>query len=108
MKPTIWFLTLLALLLAPHLASAYYDPGVQRWINRDPIEEQGGLNLYCFVNNAPSRHWDFDGLSGQLLDCGAIASQALSDCLGYVPSPRVSAKFLLRLNKKLEMPVFMG
>jgi hypothetical protein len=37
MKPMIWSLALLALFSTPHLASAYYDPGVQRWINRDPL-----------------------------------------------------------------------
>ena len=30
-----------------------YDPNLQRWLNRDPIAEQGGLNLYAFVNNNP-------------------------------------------------------
>ena len=61
MKPTIWFLTLLALLSAPHLASAFYDPGVQRWINRDPIAESGGFNLYCFLRNEPTAHLDSFG-----------------------------------------------
>ncbi len=33
----------------------YYTPSMGRWINRDPIEEQGGLTLYGFVkNNAPN------------------------------------------------------
>src|SRR5262252_10346870 len=27
----------------------FYDPGLQRWVNRDPIAEAGGLNLYRFV-----------------------------------------------------------
>ncbi|BDS08268.1 hypothetical protein NT6N_33080 [Oceaniferula spumae] len=31
----------------------YYDPVTGRWINRDPIEERGGLNLYAMVNNNP-------------------------------------------------------
>jgi RHS repeat-associated protein len=31
----------------------FYDPGLQRWLNRDPIAERGGLNLYTFVYNAP-------------------------------------------------------
>ena len=30
----------------------YYDPGVGRWLNRDPIRELGGLNLYTIVANA--------------------------------------------------------
>jgi RHS repeat-associated protein len=29
----------------------YYDPPTGRWLNRDPIEESGGLNLYGFVGN---------------------------------------------------------
>jgi RHS repeat-associated protein len=29
----------------------FYDPGLQRWINRDPLGERGGLNLYQFANN---------------------------------------------------------
>jgi RHS repeat-associated protein len=29
----------------------YYDPETGRWLNRDPIEEAGGLNLYGFVGN---------------------------------------------------------
>jgi RHS repeat-associated protein len=27
----------------------FYDPLNQRWLNRDPLEEGGGLNLYGFV-----------------------------------------------------------
>jgi RHS repeat-associated protein len=31
----------------------YYSPRLGRWLNRDPIAEEGGLNLYGFVRNAP-------------------------------------------------------
>jgi len=30
----------------------YYNPGTGKWLNRDPIEERGGTNLYAFVDNA--------------------------------------------------------
>ncbi len=33
-----------------------------RWLNRDPLEEEGGLNLCCFCNNAPAFHIDISGL----------------------------------------------
>ena len=34
----------------------YYSPELGRWINRDPIEEGGGANLYApFINNSISR-----------------------------------------------------
>jgi RHS repeat-associated protein len=31
----------------------FYDPQAQRWINRDPLGEAGGMNLYGFVGNGP-------------------------------------------------------
>ena len=40
----------------------YYSPALGRWLSRDPIEEQGGLNLYAFVNNDPVNKWDKLGL----------------------------------------------
>ncbi len=43
-------------------ALAYYDPSLQRWINRDPIGERGGVNLYTFVVNQPTRFMDRWGL----------------------------------------------
>ena len=36
----------------------YYSPSLGRWISRDPIDEQGGLNLYGFVNNDPVNYID--------------------------------------------------
>ncbi len=29
----------------------YYNPELGRWINRDPIGERGGVNVYGFVGN---------------------------------------------------------
>lgn len=43
------------------VANAFYDPGVQRWINRDPIAERGGINLYSLSYNRPNNHIDPDG-----------------------------------------------
>ncbi|MBI5864945.1 MAG: hypothetical protein HZB38_10660 [Planctomycetes bacterium] len=31
----------------------YYSPAMGRWMNRDPLGEAGGLNLYGFVGNSP-------------------------------------------------------
>jgi RHS repeat-associated protein len=31
----------------------YYDPVLQRWLNRDPIGEAGGINLYQAMGNNP-------------------------------------------------------
>ena len=43
-------------------ASAFYDPGTQRWLNRDPIEEKGGPNLVNYVGNNPISMVDPYGL----------------------------------------------
>ena len=40
----------------------FYNPESGRWPNRDPIEEQGGVNLYGFVGNNPINVWDKLGL----------------------------------------------
>ena len=39
----------------------YYDPQTGRWPSRDPIEEEGGLNLYGFVGNDGVNGIDFLG-----------------------------------------------
>ncbi len=39
----------------------YYNPELGRWINRDPIEERGGLNVYGVVGNQPTNTIDFNG-----------------------------------------------
>jgi RHS repeat-associated protein len=39
-----------------------YNAQVGRFINRDPIEEQGGTNLYCYVQNDPVVFSDVQGL----------------------------------------------
>ena len=39
----------------------FYDPPTQRWLNRDPIGENGGFNLYALVNNNPIIRYDPDG-----------------------------------------------
>jgi RHS repeat-associated protein len=75
-RPLLWALTLLALFSAPSLPSAYYDPGVQRWINRDPLAEGGfsrlrqtgtsrrgeTVSLYCMAHNDPLNKVDPLGL----------------------------------------------
>jgi len=83
--------TLLPIILLPLLthicrdtASAYYDPGVQRWIVRDPIGQRGGINLHTYVRNAPVNLVDPFGLSwvsscGYFLCARIAAAGANSD-----------------------------
>jgi RHS repeat-associated protein len=67
----------------------YYEPGVGKWINRDPIAEEGGLNLYAFCGNDPVNEVDPLGLltPGWHL---RVTGQALDE-LGFAPEKE--AKF---------------
>lgn len=40
----------------------FFDPETGRWLNRDPIEETGGLNLYTFLQNNGIYRADLLGL----------------------------------------------
>ncbi len=65
------------LTLSVQTSVAYYDPGVQRWINRDPILEAGGVNQYAYVANRPQNRMDPVGLT-------AIATEG--SCPGTPPN----------------------
>jgi RHS repeat-associated protein len=43
----------------------YYNPSTGRWLSRDPMEEQGGTNVYGFVGNDALGHFDPYGLASE-------------------------------------------
>ena len=45
----------------------YYNPVDGRWINRDPIAEEGGWNLYGFVGNTCINRYDYLGNNDDFL-----------------------------------------
>jgi hypothetical protein len=49
----VFFVSLTASVLISTQAKAGYDPTIGRWLNRDPIGEDGGTNLYRYVGNNP-------------------------------------------------------
>ena len=57
----------------------YYSPSLMRWINRDPIEEDGGLNLYSSCNNAVLYLLDILGLKSPC-DCLSTTVVAMRRC----------------------------
>jgi RHS repeat-associated protein len=60
----------------------FYDPNLQRWLNKDPLGELGGVNLYRGFANDPINRIDVFGLEDEsgLLDtvkdaCKAVAQK---------------------------------
>ena len=56
----------------------YYAPALGRWPTRDPIEEDGGLNLYGFVRNDPTNRFDYLGQFSEFIDCCPCQKSALA------------------------------
>ncbi len=66
-----------------------YNPGLGRWINRDPIGETLGANLYSYVNNETISVIDPSGLAAVVICLPPWWWQALSPLLpkGFQPTP---------------------
>ncbi len=54
------------------LAQAFYNPNTGRWLNRDPFNEKGGINLLNFNRNGSINWVDLLGL----YSCGTSSRQA--------------------------------
>ncbi len=65
----------------------YYKPKLGRWVNRDPIGERGGLNVYGFVKNSSASYIDPDGHSVITALAGWIIQESLMPSLP-VPNPQ--------------------
>jgi hypothetical protein len=100
--PVRWaLLALVLLLLTLRPAFAFYDPGVQRWLNRDPFPELGfqeslspaiarprhshDASAYAFVMNTPENAADAWGLTPMFKGCrqkeiDAINKTLKADC----------------------------
>jgi RHS repeat-associated protein len=69
----------------------FYDPSLQRWLNRDPAYEKGGLNLHRFAENNPLQRFDPDGRdvstplpSPNNIECGTRACINADRNFGFV------------------------
>jgi len=77
-----------------------YDSGLQRWLNRDPIREAGGINLYGFVGNNPISRIDPLGL----LDDGGYPQLTPDEVHDYVQGIRDISRGLGELWDKYVDP----
>ena len=81
-KPLVLALGFALVLLAPQQSSGYYNATTGKWLNRDPLEEDGGFNSYCFVNNEPVSANDYLGLVIET-SCDAIDDYLKSLGISY-------------------------
>ena len=73
----------------------HYSPALGRWLSRDPIEEEGGLNLYAFVGNCSILTFDDLGLVWSSIippglcsyACSKIPETKLPCCNGEIYNP---------------------
>jgi len=77
----------------------YYSPSLGRFINRDPKEEDGGINLYGFCLNNPINRWDVLGMEPDISEapqgevggfkyCGSQTSADMTQTFTYLKDPK--------------------
>ncbi len=76
----------------------YYDPKTGRWPSRDPIEEEGGVNLYGFIGNDGVNWWDRLGLryiieSKERTDAVKNSKEVVSSISSHVALLKQKAKY---------------
>src|SRR6266576_630762 len=59
-------------LALPQSVWAFYNPSAGRWLNRDPIEEKGAVNIYAFNDNDAANKVDALGLFYQVHSTGRV------------------------------------
>jgi RHS repeat-associated protein len=72
-----------------------YDPTLQRWLNRDPIGEAGGVNVYGFVGNDPMSSVDPYGLTWAVFSLEAWGQLVHDLLFGDHAAPTVDPNSLL-------------
>ena len=89
----------------------FYRPDLGRWLNRDPIEEEGGENLYAFCANNPILYYDIlgesfrDAFAASIQVVGGIGCMVLGNIVGVgaswtgIGAYAGAGMFLLGLNQ---------
>ena len=77
----------------------FYSPVLMRWLNRDPIGEQGGENLYVFCANNPCSYFDPYGEKISIREEEMIVKDVISTrkrgvFLWHVPTPSIVCSYM--------------
>jgi len=72
----------------------FYHAEAGRWVNRDPIRERGGINLYAYVENDPVNRWDLLGLACIKEISFLFGSAEVNSSTTPEPNHTISGRFL--------------
>ncbi|MBI4739933.1 RHS repeat-associated core domain-containing protein [Candidatus Woesearchaeota archaeon] len=89
-----------------------YSPELGRWLSRDPIGEEGGINLYGYVENRPINTFDPFGLQQEaVLPTGWAAAGAeptpVGECVMVLVTVTVGGYYIYKShcrNKPVPVP----
>ena len=86
----------------------FYDPGAGRWLNRDPIGEAGGVNLYGMVGNDAVNKWDLLGMIDSLsmsipqMAASGMTAAEIAEITGITLSAAIAAEAAARAAQKVK------
>ncbi|MCM0686864.1 RHS repeat domain-containing protein, partial [Akkermansia massiliensis] len=83
----------------------HLNPADGRWINRDPIQEQSGWNLFIFIKNQPNHYIDKMGLHEVIISGGCNTNMGGMD-FSSIYFDRFLTYLALNAVKKLGFPTF--
>ena len=72
----------------------FYCPDYGRWLNRDPIEEEGGENLYAFCVNNPIGNYDIFGEKSCCKDGRSVSCSDTFNWSGSTTTLSASYRFV--------------
>jgi len=84
----------------------FYSPNLARWLTRDPLEEQGGLNLYGFCSNDAIGQVDPYGLAIGILTSPLVPESTLLQ-MGVDLFWLTVAEYYFRHQKNSPISAFM-
>jgi len=70
-----------------YFGGRFYDPNLQRFVNRDPLAELGGMNLYAYALNSPMLYIDpfgfiwYDDLASYVANSAGRAKDIINNSL---------------------------
>jgi RHS repeat-associated protein len=93
-----------------------YDPNTAKWLSRDPIGEDGGINLYDYVGNNPANYSDPLGLLNPNGQWPLYSKQTFDDAVSQLsksiqkddPSTPPAVADAAALEIMTEMTLFEG